>query len=589
MSLFEIKEAFYLKGKPFKIISGAVHYFRTVPEYWRDRLEKLKAMGCNTVETYVPWNFHEPEKGNFVWDGMRDICRFLETAEEVGLYIIIRPSPYICAEWEFGGLPAWLLKDRNMRLRCCYQPYLDHVSDYYDVLIPKLAEHQIDKGGKIILVQVENEYGYYGNDTKYLKFLMDKMRSLGITVPFITSDGPWNPDVFRSGCVEGALPTGNFGSNCEWQFGELKKLIGNNKPLMCTEFWVGWFDFWGSDQHKVSDLEKNKIDLDYMLANGNVNFYMFIGGTDFGFMNGSNYDDHLTPDVTSYDYDAPLTEDGQLTKKYHAFREIIGKYNSLPPLYDSDIKRKAYGSIRLTAKTDLFSVLDRISEPIYSSYPLSMEETDQNTGYILYRTKIKERVNEIRFEGANDRICAFENGKNIFTSYDKELSTPHIIGSENIDSVFDFLAENMGRVNFGHLLEEQRKGISKALYINGYRHFGFDIYNLPLDKDQIEQLDFSCGYSDGLPAFYKYEFDVSDAADTFVDLDGFGKGCIFINGFNLGRFWEIGPQKRLYLPAPLLKQGANVLIVFETEGKAAETIKLCDTGTCYDNSKSFAL
>lgn len=177
--MFEIKDKFYLNGRPFKIISGAFHYFRTVPEYWQDRLEKLVNMGCNTVETYIPWNFHEPNRGQFIWEGMHDICRFIETAQELGLYIIIRPSPYICSEWKFGGLPAWLLRDRNMRLRCSYEPYLSAVKDYYSELIPKLVPYQIDRGGNIILMQIENEYGYYGNDTAYLDFLRDTMRELG--------------------------------------------------------------------------------------------------------------------------------------------------------------------------------------------------------------------------------------------------------------------------------------------------------------------------------------------------------------------------------------------------------------------------
>ncbi len=222
--MFEIKDKFYLNGEPFKIISGSFHYFRTVPEYWQDRLEKLVNMGCNTVETYIPWNFHETEKGQFNFEGMHDICRFIELAQELGLYIIIRPSPYICSEWEFGGLPAWLLKDKGMKLRCSYEPYLDAVKEYYNVLIPKLVPYQIDRGGKIILFQIENEYGYYGNDTAYLEFLRDTMRELGITVPFVTSDGPWSEYIFKSGMVDGALPTGNFGSSAGWQFDQMKKI-----------------------------------------------------------------------------------------------------------------------------------------------------------------------------------------------------------------------------------------------------------------------------------------------------------------------------------------------------------------------------
>ncbi len=325
--MFEINDKFYLNGKPFKIISGAFHYFRTVPEYWQDRLEKLVNMGCNTVETYIPWNFHEPNRGQFIWEGMRDICRFIETAQELGLYIIIRPSPYICSEWEFGGLPAWLLRDRNMRLRCSYEPYLNAVKNYYSELIPKLVPYQIDKGGNIILMQIENEYGYYGNDKAYLEFLRDTMRELGITVPFVTSDGPWSEPIYKSGMVDGALPTGNFGSGAEWQFSQMKKFIGDDKPLMCMEFWNGWFDAWG-DEHHTTSPEKAAAELDELLKRGSVNFYMFEGGTNFGFMSGRNGGSR-TGDVTSYDYDAPLTEDGQLTEKYRLCRDVISKYTDI--------------------------------------------------------------------------------------------------------------------------------------------------------------------------------------------------------------------------------------------------------------------
>ena len=317
MSRFEIRDKFYLDGKPFKVISGSIHYFRTVPEYWQDRLEKLVNIGCNTVETYIPWNFHETEKGNFNWNGMHDICRFIELADKLGLYMIIRPSPYICSEWEFGGLPAWLLKDRAMRLRCSYKPYLNAVDSYYSVLMPKLAPYQIDNGGNIIMMQIENEYGYYGNDTSYLEFLRDTMRKYGITVPFVTSDGPWSEFVFKSGMVDGALPTGNFGSSAEWQFGEMRRFIGEDKPLMCMEFWNGWFDVWG-EEHNITAPEKAAQELDTLLKNGSMNFYMFEGGTNFGFMSGKN-NEKKTGIVTSYDYDAPLTEDGRHRHR-HGYR-----------------------------------------------------------------------------------------------------------------------------------------------------------------------------------------------------------------------------------------------------------------------------
>ena len=576
--MFEIKEQFYLNGSPFQIISGAVHYFRIVPEYWRDRLEKLVNMGCNTVETYIPWNFHEPDKGRFLWDGMRNICKFIETATELGLYIILRPSPYICAEWEFGGLPAWLLKDKNMRLRCSYPPYLEAVREYYNVLIPKLAPYQIDRGGNIILIQIENEYGYYGNDTAYLAFLRDTMRKLSITVPFVTSDGPWSEPIFKSGLVEGALPTGNFGSGAEWQFAQMKQFIGEDKPLMCMEFWNGWFDAWGETHHTTAP-EKAAAELEELLKRGSLNFYMFEGGTNFGFMSGRN-SGNPTADVTSYDYDAPLTEDGQITEKYNCFKAVIAKYRDFQEIpLTTKISRKAYGEIQCTGKADLFSVIEKISEPVHSPYPLTMEDVNQNYGYILYRLKIKdsETVNEIRLENAMDRVICCHDGAYLYTAFGNNMHEKFEPEKKRAGGNIDFLCENIGRENFGTGLENQRKGIAGGVKINDHRYFGYDIFPLPLDEKQLESLDFEAGYVAHIPAFYKFEFEAAELCDTFLDTEGFGKGCAFINGFNLGRFWEIGPQKRLYIPAPLLKKGKNTIILFETEGKVSEKITLCDT------------
>lgn len=571
--MFEIKEKFYLNGEPFQIISGAVHYFRIVPEYWRDRLEKLVNMGCNTVETYIPWNFHEPNKGEFLWDGMHDVCRFIETARELGLYMIIRPSPYICAEWEFGGLPSWLLSDRNMRLRCSYGPYLEAVKNYYSVLMPKLVPYQIDKGGNIILMQIENEYGYYGNDKNYLEFLRDTMRKLGITVPFVTSDGPWSESIFKSGIVEEALPTGNFGSAAGWQFGQMKKIIGDNKPLMCMEFWNGWFDAWG-DEHHVTEPKKSAQELEELLKMGSLNFYMFEGGTNFGFMNGRN-GGSKAGDVTSYDYDAPLTEDGQITEKYKLFKEIISRFRSFSEIpLTSKIKRKEYGSVSCSGKADLFSVLEKISLPVKSKFPLTMEEVGQNYGYILYRANTDEAVSEICLEGAADSISGYLNGKFILAAENETLWEKFEITENNNGGTLCFLCENTGRENFGTGLENQRKGISAGVKINNHRHFGFEIFPLPLEKAQLEKIDFKCGSPRNVPAFYKFDFAVDELCDTFLDTDGFGRGCAFINGFNLGRFREAGPQKRLYLPAPLLKKGENTIIIFETDGKAADSVYL---------------
>ncbi len=578
MSTFEIRDNFYLDGAPFKVISGAIHYFRTVPEYWRDRLEKLKAMGCNTVETYIPWNMHEPKKGEFCFDGMLDIRAFVKTAEELGLYVILRPSPYICAEWEFGGLPAWLLAEDGMKLRTSYAPFLSHVREYYEVLLPMLLPMQVTHGGPVIMMQVENEYGYYATDKEYMQSMKALMRELGVDVPLVTSDGPY-PESMNAGKLDGVLPTGNFGSKTDERFALLSRYTDGG-PLMCTEFWVGWFDHWGNGGHMRGNLEESVKDLDRMLELGNVNIYMFEGGTNFGFMNGSNYYDELTPDVTSYDYDALLTEDGQITEKYRRYREVIAKHAPVPEVtLTGKITRHAYGELKVEEKVSLFSVLDDISSPVKSPFTQPMEKLGQSYGYILYRSPLatEESLGYIRLWKANDRANIFVDKEPVATLYDRELLeekkfTPPVAFAPG--AVLDILMENMGRVNFGPYMEQQQKGIAHCVQINGHIHNNWQQYTLPLDN--VEKIDFSKEYIENTPAFYRFSFEVDEAGDTFLDFAGWGKGCAFINGFHLGRFWEIGPQKRLYIPAPLLKKGKNEVILFETEGKTADCIVLKD-------------
>lgn len=588
MSKFEIKDTFLLDGKPFQIISGSIHYFRVVPEYWQDRLEKLKNMGCNTVETYIPWNLTEPKKGEFNFEGICDFEKFLDTAQKLGLYAIVRPSPYICAEWELGGLPSWLLAIPGLEPRCKNEPYYQNVRDYYKVLLPRLVNHQIDKGGNIILMQIENEYGYYGKDMSYLQFLADLMREEGITLPFVTSDGPWGK-MFIRGQLDGALPTGNFGSHAHPLFANMKRMMkktGNTGPLMCMEFWVGWFDAWGNKEHKTSKIKRNIKDLNYMLKKGNVNFYMFHGGTNFGFMNGSNYFAKLTPDVTSYDYDAPLSEDGKITEKYRVFQSIIKKYRDFEEIpLSTKITQKAYGVVKAEKSVRLFDILPQLAQAqsVEGSDLPCMEKAGQDYGYIIYETKAPAPSAGLKIENGQDRIIGYKNEEPRFTLFDKETANEQKLDLAAGDKL-TLMVENLGRVNFADKIPFQRKGINGKVLADGNALSNWNYYCLNLDGSQLSKInwDASSGKDDTgvtgtdkalTPTFTRLTFDVEEACDTYLDFTGWGKGCIFLNGFNLGRFWEIGPQKRLYVPAPLLKIGKNELIIFETEGKTAESVE----------------
>ena len=574
MGKFEIKDDFYLNGEKFQVISGSIHYFRVVPEYWRDRLLKLKAMGCNTVETYIPWNFHEPNRGEFNFEGDHDVCRFIRIAQELGLWVIIRPSPYICAEWEFGGFPAWLLSQDGMRFRCCYEPYLKEFLAYFDELLPRLVPLQITHGGPIIMMQVENEYGSYGDDKEYLATLRDGMIQRGIDVPLVTSDGPEH-DMLACGKCEGVFQTGNFGSHAHERFGYMKEM--GISPLMCMEFWCGWFDHWGCGKHAHTDAAASARDFADILDMGHINIYMFHGGTSFGLMNGSNYYDRLTPDVTSYDYDALLTEDGRITEKYRLFKAAIEARKGPAPVIDiPEIPRRAYGEATKIASAPLCELLTK-GTPIHSVCPMSMERLGQNYGYTLYRTVLtnEDELRKIQLVSANDRAVILLDGEIIAALYDHDLEKAHEFKPAipvRKGAVLDILVENMGRVNYSFKLEHQRKGIDSGVVINDHQKFGWDMYIC--DEKVMASLQPTGAISAKAPTVHTLTFRVDEKADTWLALPGWGKGTVTLNGFCLGRFWEIGPQKRLYIPAPLLCEGENTLVIVETEGKSGKALLL---------------
>lgn len=566
---FEISgKEFLLNGEPFKIISGAVHYFRNMPDTWSDIFGKMRALGCNTVETYCVWNMHEKRQGEYDFDGMLNIAQFIKTAQAHGLYVIVRPGPYICAEWEFGGLPWWIQNDKDIEIRCRNKAYMSRLKSYLERLFDEIRPLLFTHGGPIIMVQCENEYGYYGDDKKYLTELHHTFRELGIDVPIFTSDGT-REDVLLDGTIEGCLSTLNFGSRVNENFAAHDRLFPNS-PKMCMECWNGWFDVWGGDMHHTTSAEDYAKVVDDMLLRGSINMYMFIGGTNFGFTNGANHYDKYSADVTSYDYDALLTECGDITPKYLAVRNVIKKHLSGElPQVPPNRKKVAYGKVKLSESAELFENLENLSTPQYSDVPKCMEDYGGGYGYILYTTRLNRDyiVSELSFENIGDRAHIYINEKYVGTVYvnDDELKVKF---DARAGDILYILCENMGRTNFGSKMM-YKKGITGRCLIDGKVHFGWNVYLLPMDYLDKVRYDKKVV---AMPTFYRGEFEIDETADTFLRTENFTKGFVCINNFNLGRYWKAGPQKTLYVPKSVLKKGKNKVVVFESDGVKGEPI-----------------
>lgn len=562
------KSNFIFNGKPLRIRSGAMHYFRVIPEYWEDRMLKMKACGLNTVETYVSWNLHEPKQGQYCFDGILDVERFIKTAQKVGLHVIFRPGPYICSEWDFGGMPAWLLADPEMKVRCCYKPYLDALDGFFDALIPRIVPLQCSKGGPVIAVQVENEYGSFGSDKKYLEHVRNGLKKRGIDTLLFTSDGSAD-HMLQGGPVKDALITVNFDKDPALHFGK-KVAYQPDTPNICMEFYPGWFTHWLSE-FKGRKTEEVLAPLKEMLDRGDsFNFYMFHGGTNFGFLNGANNHDGYKPTMTSYDFDAPLSEAGDPTDKYMAIREMIAAHEKLelPPVPPPSVK-KAYGKVALDKKASLFGSLKELSKPVRSPMPETMEKLRQNYGFILYRAHVTgpKTDTKLTIQELRDRALIFLDGKFIGVQDRTKAEETQQINIPKEGAQLDILVENMGRTNYGPNILD-RKGILGGVRLHLQFVHGWENYPLPLDN--LSKLSFKAFEEVSGPAFLKGEFTVDEAHDTFVKLPGLEKGVCWINGFNLGRYWAQGPQHTLYLPGPLLKKGVNELIVFELQNTDGE-------------------
>lgn len=574
---------FYMDGEPFRILSGALHYFRVVPEYWEDRLKKLKACGLNTIETCVAWNLHEPKEGEFCFTGIADLEGFLQSAEKLGLYVILRPGPYICTEWEFGGLPSWLLSYKGIHLRCKDKVFLEKTRHYFETVFPIIRPHLLENGGTVIAMQIENEYGSYGDDKEYLQELANMYQELKMNCMLFTSDGPGN-FMLRAGILPEYLAAVNFGSNPKGNFPCLEN-FQPARPLFCCEYWNGWFDHWYEEHHKREPKDAAEVYKEMLEMGASVNLYMFHGGTNFGFYNGANCGEVYQPTVTSYDYDSLLNECGDMTEKYYLIQEINKEMFGLPQMEDvCDLPKKAYGEIVFTQSTKLFQNLERIcaSEPHKSSYPLTMEELGQDYGYLIYDTQLEGPFEEMDLviEGLHDRAYIYieEELKGVRDRMNRQNDEVRIGLEKGEKKKLRILVENLGRVNYGSNLADE-KGILKGVRIGPVYHYGYTMY--PIDCRNLERLKWEeLNEKIKEPVFLKGELQIeqeTELADTFVRLDGFHKGNVWINGFHLGRYWnDAGPQKTLYLPAPLLKKGKNTIMVLELEGYEKAKVNLVE-------------
>ncbi len=563
---------FTLDGKPFRVISGEMHYPRIPRAYWRDRLRMAKAMGLNAITTYVFWNVHEPQPGKYDFDGNNDVAEFIREAQQEGLYVILRPGPYVCAEWEWGGYPSWLLKDHDIVVRSTDPQFMVPARRWLARLGKELAPLQIGNGGPIILTQVENEYGSYGSDHAYMEQIRQALVEAGFTKSQLyTADGP---EQVPAGSLPD-LPVGiNFGGekdgDAQRAFATLKKSRPEG-PFFNSEYWAGWFDHWGG-KHAHTNAEAQAANLKWMLEQGySVSIYMFHGGTSFGWMNGANSDGKgsYEPDVTSYDYDSVLDESGRPTAKYFAFRDVIAKATGVAPPLVPEVA--APMSVPVFAMKEAASLWENLPKPILSEQVLSMEDVGQAYGYILYRARVAQPVSgELVLDQLHSYARVYVNGK-LAGAIDRRLKQDRItLDFKEANARLDILVENTGRVNFGHAIGGERAGITKQVTLAGRPVMGWQIFPLPMN--QLEKLHFSKKPCEGA-CFYRGEFRLDSSGDMFLDTSEVSKGELWLNGRALGRIWNAGPQRTLYAPGPWLKKGKNEVVVFDLDGKSGVLLR----------------
>ncbi|MVN91293.1 glycoside hydrolase family 35 protein [Mucilaginibacter aquatilis] len=569
------ESAFLLDGKPFQMISGEMHYPRVPREAWRARMKMAKAMGLNTIGTYVFWNVHEPEKDKFDFTGDNNIAEFVRIAKEEGLWVILRPSPYVCAEWEFGGYPYWLQNERGLEVRSKEKQYLNEYRKYIMQVGKQLSPLLVNHGGNILMVQIENEYGSYGNDKEYLKINEDMFKAAGFDCLLYTCD----PEAaIKDGHLPGLLPAINGVDDVA----KVKRLINENHggkgPYYIAEWYPAWFDWWGTKHHTVP-AQKYVPKLDSVLGAGiSINMYMFHGGTTRAFMNGANYNDKspYEPQISSYDYDAPLDEAGNATHKFMQFRNVIAKHlpkgQQLPPVP----AKKATISVPAVKLTRSVGMFDLVGIPKTSKMPMSFEDLNQAYGFVLYRTVVKGgKEAMLKIKDLRDYGLVYINGKRVGT-LDRRLNqdSMHIqLPKGNVQ--LDILVENMGRINFGPYLLKNKKGITEQVTLDSKIVQNWKMYSMPFNKDAaLKTSKRKPGTTE--PVILKGSFILNKVGDTYLDMTAWGKGMVWINGHNLGKYWSIGPQQTVYVPQEWLKKGSNNVTVLELTKPGNQTLKMVE-------------
>lgn len=581
-STFEIKDGhFYRNGKVTPVLSGEMHYARIPHQYWRHRLQMMKGMGLNTVATYVFWNLHEPEPGKWDFTGDKNLAEYIKIAGEEGMMVILRPGPYVCAEWEFGGYPWWLQNVEGMEIRRDNAEFLKHTKMYIDRLYKEVGNLQCTKGGPIIMVQCENEFGSYVAQRKdipleehraYNAKIKQQLADAGFNVPLFTSDGSW---LFEGGSTQGALPTANGESDID----NLKKVVNQyhdgKGPYMVAEFYPGWLSHWAEPFPQVGASEIARQTEAYLKNDVSFNFYMVHGGTNFGFTSGANYDKKrdIQPDLTSYDYDAPISEAGWVTPKYDSIRTVIKKYVKYAvPEAPAPIPVIEIPSIKLNKVADVLGYVERM-KPVTNNTPLTFEQLNQGNGYVLYARHFNQPISgTLEIPGLRDYAVVYIDGEKAGVlnrntqTYSMEIDVP-------FNATLQILVENMGRINYGSEIVYNTKGIISPVTIAGKEITGgWNMYSLPMN----EVPDFA-GMGNNVhvngsakaaklkdcPVLYEGTFTLADTGDTFIDMENFGKGIVFINGINIGRYWQVGPQQTLYIPGVWLKKGENKIVIFE--------------------------